>query len=88
MKILDTEGKMYWLLHCLPKGKGHRNALCLSRLILSKASQGSTFYVVVSTGPSVGWEAVLHGWQPHTGQKKVKIKHSPTCLGSVHETEK
>lgn len=71
MKILDTEGKMYWLLRCLLKGKGYRNALCLSRLILSEVSQGGTFYVTGSTGPSLlGWEAVLHGWQPHTGQQK------------------
>lgn len=88
MKILDTEGKMYWLWHCLSKGKGHRNALCLSRLILSKVYQGGTFYVIGSTGLSVGvgssapWLAVPHRTE------KVKTKQSLTCLGSVHELEK
>lgn len=82
MKILDTGGKMYWLWHCLPKGKGQRNALCLSRLILSEVSQGGTFYVIGSTGLSVGvgssapWLAAP---QDRKGENKAESHLSGLC---------
>lgn len=88
MKILDTEGKMYWLLRCLLKSKGYRNALCLSRLILSKVSQGGTFYVTGSTGPSVGVGSSAPWLTAPHRTEKVKTKQSLTCLGPIHEMEK
>lgn len=88
MKILDTEGKMYWLLRCLLKGKGYRNALCLSRLILSEVSQGGTFYVIGSTGPSVGVGSSAPRLAAPHRTAKVETEQSLICLGSVHEMEK